>query len=62
MVGTASLAPIWSEPLRVYPGAAPVLKSRINNINSKNCGNIRKTYLVTKALQILSHIHSIFYE
>ena len=23
MVGTASLAPIWSAPLRVYPGATP---------------------------------------
>ena len=39
---------------------AHVPKTRINNPRAKNCGNISRTYLVTKAFHSLSHIHSIF--
>ena len=29
MVGTASLAPIWSAPLKVYPGATAVVITKL---------------------------------
>ena len=35
MVGTASLAPRWSAPLRDYPGAAPVNKKIFIQIESR---------------------------
>ena len=41
---------------------AHIPKNGINNLSAKNFGDISRTYLVTKALQILSHIHSACYE
>ena len=41
---------------------ADIPKTRANNPIVKNCGDIGRIYLITKALQILSHIRSIFYQ
>ena len=41
---------------------AHIPKTEIKNLIEKNFGNISSIYLVTKALQILSCIHSTFYE
>ena len=38
---------------------AHIPNTRMSNLSAKNCSNISTTYLVTEAMQILNHIHSV---